>query len=234
MEGLRDILKESGAVVCDTSGREINVEAIEQKLTTEQNAKKVSRELSFLDNDEKQEWLSYHKLIGNRLFKNKKYEDAVKIYMEALIAAKLLGDNNCGAVLLCNLSSCMLSLNKPENAENLATQALLFKENHQRALERRAQARYKMGRSDLAEEDLKLGLRFVEEVALKKKMIELSNQIAQDNMKAKELYKRMINNDNDEERPEGFSLIKTVAQILLIPYTIASNLKNTCKKTSFY
>lgn len=185
-----------------------------------------------MDKEEKQEWVYYHKLIGNKYFRSKNYEKATEIYMQTLTAAKILEDKNTVVIVLCNLASCMINQNQFNSAIYLTQQALNIQPENPRAYERRAQAFSSVGNIQEAENSLHTGLKYSSDnKSLETKMKKMLSDLHKDKAKSKEIYKKMIENKSKLDVFIPKWLVK-VTKIALYPFSAFSNLTSMCKRKS--
>ncbi|EGZ11807.1 hypothetical protein PHYSODRAFT_518097 [Phytophthora sojae] len=86
---------------------------------------------------------------GNRFYKKKQYEDAIKSYMEALLASPF------NVAILANIAQCYLRLDQLDDCVEFCTRTLYVDEKHVKALSRRATAWHRQEKLKEAAEDMK-------------------------------------------------------------------------------
>ncbi|KAK1931805.1 Sperm-associated antigen 1 [Phytophthora citrophthora] len=89
------------------------------------------------------------KLKGNRFYKKKQYDEAIKIYMEALTASPF------SVAILANLAQCYLRLDLLDGCIEFCTRTLYVDDNHVKALSRRATAFHRQKKFKEAAEDMR-------------------------------------------------------------------------------
>ncbi|DAZ94163.1 TPA: hypothetical protein N0F65_008255 [Lagenidium giganteum] len=89
---------------------------------------------------------------GNKLYKKKQYETAIKTYMQALEKAPF------NEAVLTNIAQSYLRLTKLEDSIEFSSRALFVNPKHVKALSRRAQALYEKNEWELASRDIKQAL----------------------------------------------------------------------------
>ncbi|KAE8891837.1 hypothetical protein PF005_g11892 [Phytophthora fragariae] len=86
---------------------------------------------------------------GNRFYKKKQYEDAIKSYMEALLASPF------NVAVLANIAQCFLRLEQLDDCVEFCTRTLYVDKNHVKALSRRATAWHRQEKLKEAAEDMR-------------------------------------------------------------------------------
>ncbi|POM72491.1 Hypothetical protein PHPALM_10782, partial [Phytophthora palmivora] len=86
---------------------------------------------------------------GNRFYKRKEYQDAIKSYMEALTASPF------NVAVLANIAQCYLRLDELDDCTEFCTRTLFIDENYVKALSRRATAWHRQKRYKEAAEDMR-------------------------------------------------------------------------------
>lgn len=183
-----------------------------------------------MDDEEKTEWINYHKLIGNKYYRCKNFPKAADIYLEALTAAKINKDDGTTLTMLCNLASCMISQEYYYSAVHLLDEALKMKPGHARALERRAVAYSSMGKIEEAEKDIKAGLACVQDKKLKSKFNDLLSTMIRDKQKKREMYKKMV---DVKVKPKDVYIpgwLKKVVSIAVKPVSWVGGFLRFCKR----
>jgi tetratricopeptide (TPR) repeat protein len=180
-----------------------------------------------LSSEEQSEWLCYHKLIGNKYYRCGNINKATEVYMDTLMAAKILKDDHTTVSVLCNLASCLIFQAQAAPAISLLNQALAITPGFPRALERRAAAYNLIGKIEEAEADLKTGINTVHEKTLENKMKNMLEKIQIDKRKKKEMYKKMIEPKKNIIIPDW---VTKIIQLTIIPFTLINKLKSFCKR----
>lgn len=178
--------------------------------------------------DEKTEWVSVHKLIGNKYYRSGNYNKAQEVYFETITAAMILKDEDTVVVVLCNLAMCLISLNNYSGAVNMADKALKIRPNHSGALEKRARAYFGMGRVQEAESDLNQAIQYCDDKKLCVKLNEFKEKVGQEKVKTEKLYKKMVKKPNTS-KVELPAWVLRVTKVLVGPIGWVSNL-GFCKK----
>ncbi|KAL3662783.1 hypothetical protein V7S43_012186 [Phytophthora oleae] len=86
---------------------------------------------------------------GNRFYKKKQYEEAIKSYMEALTASPF------SVAVLANIAQCFLRLDQLDDCVEFCTRTLYVDNNHVKALSRRATAFHRQKRLKEAADDMR-------------------------------------------------------------------------------
>ncbi|KAG1694624.1 hypothetical protein DVH05_021125 [Phytophthora capsici] len=89
------------------------------------------------------------KLKGNRLYKKKLYEEAIKSYMEALAVSPF------SVAILANIAQCYLRLDLLDDCVEFCTRTLYVDSSHVKALSRRAAAFHRQKKLKEAAEDMR-------------------------------------------------------------------------------
>lgn len=116
----------------------VNLEDDRAKLTTDQ--------ISGLPDDERSKLSQEAKLLGNKLYGEKKFEKAIEKYTEAIELAP-------SAIFYSNRAACWHNLNEHQKAIDDCTSALNLNPNYLKALHRRGQAYEFVGDLDNALKD---------------------------------------------------------------------------------
>ena len=130
-------------------------------------------------------------------------------------------------MILCNLASCLISLQNYSSAIQILQQVFVIKPKHPRALERRATALHLMGRIEEAESDCNEALTLPIEKKLRNKLQEMLAKIKNDKAKKTEMYKKMIKPKKTVSIPEW--LLK-VTRLIIIPFSLVSKITSLCKR----
>ena len=133
--------KDDGGNVCGTD-KERDMEYAEFKLRTATNAKIVAA----LKPDKKLVWAIAQKDAGNCLYRDKKFDEAIAKYLDALVGLELSVEElraGWSAVQsrLCNLAACYVHTQRWAKVEPLCTEAIKLNPSSVKARTRRAQAR---------------------------------------------------------------------------------------------
>lgn len=151
---------------------------------------------------EQQEWISFKKLRANRLYRLSHYEEAIDSYMEALTGSIILNEQQAVVIMLCNLSSCLISLTRYTLALDLLDHALSTDSANPRALERKGFALMNMGKEDEALVVLKTAASVCKDKRLANTISVHLAKVTKQRTSQKELYKRMVRNEGSPERQD--------------------------------
>ena len=225
---IKNLLEQSGASVVDYSGNRVAPEAIQNKIDTQNQANSVQSQVKHLSEQGKLEWLLDKKSEGNFLYKEKHFERAVSVYMEALVCAKLINHQESIATVLCNLSSCMIGLNKLSEALKLTEEALKVKNDSARAWERSGYAKFLLGRDSEAHQDWNKALELATSTSLKHKIHFNLKTLHQKTQKLKTKYSKLWKSqEKPPELPNVWVVTLLVRVMLLVCYPVQL-LKKLC------
>lgn len=201
---------------------------MQQKIDTSNQISSIFSELKNLSTDEKTEWVSVHKLIGNKYYRSGNYNKAQEVYFETITAAKILKDEDTVIVVLCNLSMCLISQNNYSGAITMAEKVLKIRPNHSGALEKRARAHFAMGRVQEAENDLNQAIQYCEDKKICAKLNEFKDKVRQAKVKTDKLYKKMVEKPK-ANRIELPAWVLRLTKVLVGPISWISSTR-FCKK----
>lgn len=200
----------------------------------------VFSEWAYLQDFEIKEWVFQRKLKGNRLHKDKQFENAAKTYEEALAGAKKLGDDRMMVVLLCNLANTLLSMEKPEAAGRLADEALQIDPKSTRAMERKAASLSQLNSLSEARNLIKQALSLTDDPNTQGRLELLLHEYSQDVEKQNSMYKKMIRSTEEgsisrveteaEEDSVGVSVLAAVVKLVLLPKDVYTWTTSFCRR----
>jgi tetratricopeptide (TPR) repeat protein len=173
-----------------------------------------------MTSEEQEEWIYIARLRGNRYYKAGRYDQAVGVYLGAVSGTKLRGDSEQMHILLCNLSSCLLAQDQPQQAIQFANQVLIEDHRHFRALERRAKAYTVLKQYDHAKADLVNASSPSIDEGSRRKLQTLLDEIRQMEKKEKGNY----------ERSEEWPVVSTVGKFFSLPVKLYRAVEGLCRK----
>jgi import receptor subunit TOM70 len=179
-----------------------------------------------MTSDEQEEWIYIARLRGNRYFKAGRYDQAVEVYLGAVSGAKLREDPGQVHLLLCNLSSCLLAQDQPQQAIKVANQVLIDDPKHFRALERRAKAYTVLKQYDNAKADLVQASSLTLDEGSKRRLQSQLDEILQTEKKDKRDYESSDEDTDEEEWP----VVSVVVKLFSLPVKLYKAVEGLCRR----
>jgi len=150
--------------------------------------------------EEKFEWVHQKKLKGNRFFNRKKFDDAIQIYLEALMGLDFTCPEEnkkrmqCELQIPCllNMAICMMEKKDYNRAVLFCDKAILVKNDYFKCYYRRALAYQSLKEYDKALEDFKTAYKYCTEEVFSLSMKESINSITDAQQRNKRNQKAFV------------------------------------------
>eukprot|EP00744_Colponema_vietnamica_P022197 GILI01031854.1.p1 GENE.GILI01031854.1~~GILI01031854.1.p1 ORF type:complete len:267 (-),score=64.43 GILI01031854.1:25-825(-) len=204
----------------DENGSNIDIHRVNDNQTYEKSSKEdmlsqtertakmseVALELKNKSASEKKEWGLRKKDQGNKLYREKKFQEAADIYLQALMSMdveasaeeKNVYQQEVQIPCLNNIAACMTEMSEWAKCVSICQQALLIDPRSFKSLFRRGQAMFNLGRFEEAKKDLQGALANLpaDQTAVRDKITLLLHKIKAQEKKDKAVYANMFSKGN--------------------------------------